>query len=34
MVALVGRNIFELISQERKVAVYDDKLLDKLLLTD
>lgn len=30
--ALVSRNIFEIITLERKVAIYEDKLLDKLIL--
>ncbi len=32
--AFVGRNIFEVVSQERKVAVYEDKLMDKFILKD
>ena len=32
--ALVGRNIFEVINLERKVAIYQDRLLDKLILKD
>lgn len=34
VVALVGRNVFELISEERRVSVYDDQLLDKLIVQD
>ena len=30
----VGRNIFEVIKDDRKVALYRDKLLDKILLFD
>jgi hypothetical protein len=33
-VALVGRDIFEVISLERKAAIYEDSLLNKLILKD
>lgn len=34
VVTLVGRDIFEVISSDRKAAIYEDKLLDKLILND
>jgi hypothetical protein len=34
VVALVGRDIFELLVADRKAAVYEDTLLDKLILSD
>lgn len=34
VVALVGRDIFEILIADRKAAVYEDRLLDKLLLTE
>ena len=33
-VVLAGRNVLEIIAQERKVAVYQDKLLEKFMLRD
>jgi hypothetical protein len=33
-VTLIGRDIFEVIFAGRKTAIYEDKLLDKLILTD
>jgi hypothetical protein len=34
VVALVGRDIFEMLVADRKAAVYEDRLLDKLILTE
>lgn len=33
-VVLAGRNVFEMISEERKVAIYEDKLLEKFTIKD
>lgn len=34
LLALVGRNVFEIIAADRKTAIYRDHMLDKLILTD